>query len=400
MKNIVLITSGQPSLNPRLVKEADALTDEGYNVTVLYSYWNKWGTTLDKQLIATKKWKAVCIGGDPEQKAVKYFISRLTHRIAKIIYQETKGKFWADYAIARSSFFLISAARNYTADLYIAHNLGALPAAINAAKFNKKPCGFDAEDFHRNEVTDYKNDPDFVLKRYLEDRYIPQIAYLSASSPLIAEAYKNIYIKINPVVILNVFPRNLKIEEPVLNKDSVIKLFWFSQTIGINRGLEDVIKALSLLKGYPFELHLLGDLSDVAKNIFNTRPLPVYFHKPILPDDILSFASQFDIGLAVENNVPFNRDICLTNKIFTYLQSALAIVASDTTAQQRLLCEHPGIGIVFEKTNARALADTLLYYHHNRDVLLNTRKTALRIARQELNWEKESVKFLDMIKII
>ena len=50
---IVLISPGQPSLNPRLVKEADTLAANGYDVTVLYSYWNDWGAKFDKTLLPT-----------------------------------------------------------------------------------------------------------------------------------------------------------------------------------------------------------------------------------------------------------------------------------------------------------------------------------------------------------
>lgn len=62
-KKIVLVTSGQPSLNPRLVKEADALVEAGYEVTVIYQYWNEWGTDLDKVLLPQKKWKTIRVGG-------------------------------------------------------------------------------------------------------------------------------------------------------------------------------------------------------------------------------------------------------------------------------------------------------------------------------------------------
>lgn len=89
-KNIVIITSGQPSLNPRLVKEADALAGDGYNVTVLYAYWNDWGTKHDKQLLSEKKWKAIRTGGDPEQKSLSYFISRLINKLGKYVIQKNR----------------------------------------------------------------------------------------------------------------------------------------------------------------------------------------------------------------------------------------------------------------------------------------------------------------------
>jgi hypothetical protein len=155
---IVLISSGQPSLNPRLVKEADALTEAGYEVTVLYAYWNEWGTKYDELLLSKKKWKAVRVGGDPQKQFLTWFFSRLIHKASKAILEKAGNfNYFSEYAIARASYFLIKEAKKHKADLYIGHNLGALPATVKTAKFYKKPCGFDAEDFHRQEITDDVN---------------------------------------------------------------------------------------------------------------------------------------------------------------------------------------------------------------------------------------------------
>ena len=402
-KRVVLITSGQPSLNPRLVKEADSLINAGYDVTVLYSYWNEWGTELDNILLPTKKWEAVLIGGSPQKNTLTYFLSRLIHKAAKIINQKTKGKSFASLAIARTSYFLAREAPQYKADLYIGHNLGALPATIKAAKVNKSLCGFDLEDFHRQEVSNDSTHPDVVLKKYLEEQYLPQADYISVSSPLIAEAYKKLFPAKSPIILCNVFNHNPNIKHSPRNPNDTIKLFWFSQTIGTNRGLNDAIDALILLKDYPFELHLLGYLPDDVRSIFTKRLLKeptikIYFHEPLPPDELAVFASQFDIGLALEPGFSINNELALSNKIFTYLQAGLGIVASDTQAQSDLINQYHSIGKVYQKGNAQLLADVLLFYHQNRDKLYETQAASLVLAREELNWEIEQQKFLAVVE--
>ncbi|HTE02433.1 MAG TPA: glycosyltransferase [Mucilaginibacter sp.] len=398
VKKILIITSGQPSLNPRLIKEADTLASKGHEVTVLYAYWNDWGTKFDQELIPSKKWKAVCVDGDPHKKKITYFFSRLIHKSAKLTNRKTRGKYLAELAIARSGYYLIKAAKKYPADIYIGHNLGALAATVKAAKVNKKPCGFDLEDLHRYEVSDDKNHPDVVLKSILENRYITQTNYLTASSPLIAEAYQQLFPDKHPVVLLNVFPNNFNIQQPEINSDGPIRLFWFSQTIGLNRGIQDLLSALLLVKDYSFELHLLGYLSpEVRSTLVNSGPTNIHFHDPMAPDELSAFASQFDIGFALEPAFSINNNLALSNKIFTYMQAGLAVVASDTAAQLRLLEEYPAIGKVYPKGNAAALADILRYYHEHRDRLLESRKAALAVAQRDLNWEKESCKLLNLV---
>jgi len=383
-----------------MVKEADSLTQAGYEVTVLYAYWNPWGTKLDENLLTSKKWTAKRVGGTPG--SLIYFISRIIHKTASWFNLKSKGRKFAEPAIARSSYFLIREAKMHKADLYIAHNPGALPAVVQAAKKYNKPCGFDAEDFHRHEVSNDPQAPDVVLKKNIEDVYIPQINYLTVSSPLIARAYSELFPLLRPHVILNVFDTIPCIQPPVSDTQP-LKLFWFSQTIGYNRGLEDVIGALSLLNHSNFELHLLGNLPQDSAfkgyllDRIASNGLKICFHNPIHPDDIVVFASRFHIGLALEPGFSFNNEYALSNKLFTYLQAGLALVVSDTLAQEEFLNLHPDVGCVYEKGNAMQLAECLNHYHQNRDVLLRAREAAFQAARTILNWEKESLKFLKIV---
>ncbi len=400
-KHVVMLSSGQPSLNPRLVKEADALSDAGYQVTVIYAYWNNWGTLHDERLLTAKNWKAIRAGGDPQQKPLTYFVSRLIHKTCKFI-QQKSGNFtrFTDLAVARSSYYLIKEAKKTKADLYIGHNLGALPAVIAAAKKHNAKCGFDTEDFHRNEVSDDTGSFNYKIAKYLEDKYLPLVDYITASSPLIAEKYSELYNrKVTPV--LNVFPKTI-IPIIINNNDSPLKLFWFSQTIGPNRGLETLIEAVGLLQT-PIEMHLLGQpvdgyklqLSQLAE-MGRITNLKIFFYEPVEADKVFQFASKFDIGIASETNVCLNREISLTNKIFTYIQSGLAVAASNTLAQNELLQQYPQTGKIY--TDARELSAILKRYDADRKLLFETKNEAFKIGQTQLNWEKEHEKILHVIE--
>jgi glycosyltransferase involved in cell wall biosynthesis len=400
-KKMVMVSSGQPSLNPRLVKEADTLTAAGFDVTVLYAYWNAWGTHLDEKLIPGKKWKCVRAGGDPEQKKFTYLLSRIIHKFSLWVTKHTGIKYFAQFAIARSSYFLIREAKKHKADLYIGHNLGALPAAVKASKKHKKPCGFDAEDFHRYETLNNNNDKEVILKAFIEDKYIPQVSYLSASSTQIANAYQQLFPDKKPVTLLNVFPFNNAVKQPQLNVNQPVKLFWFSQVIGVSRGVEDIVKALHFLKDENFELHLLGYHSSQSIDFIeqlNNGVAKIFYHQPVMPGVLVEFAAQFDIGLATEPGFSINNDFALSNKIFTYMQAGLAIATSDTTAQSALLNQYPAIGSVYQKGNVQSLADVLSAYNKNRGELLEKREASWLLAKNTLNWENESERFLGLVK--
>ena len=402
---VILITSGQPSLNPRLVKEADALINAGHKVTVIYQYRNDWGSKLDQELFKVKKWSSKLIGGNPLNQKFSYWKSRINHKLGQLFCKSFGfDNNLAEMAISRCTLQFIKCAQKIPADLYIAHNLGALPAAIMAAKKNGAKCGFDAEDFHRNELSDDPKDFDVRIKTYLENKYLFQLDYLSTASPLISEEYKKLYPNFNVKTILNTFPKqvfNLK----TFNESVSIKLFWFSQTIGLSRGIEDIIWAMGQLSAHNIELHLLGEHNSSTITYFdglacaNHLKNAIFYYSPIPESSIFSFAAKFDIGLATEIGFPKNRDICLTNKIFAYVQSGLAILASDTKSQVEFLKNFPKMGITYTRNNRENLLEAISHLMRL-EILNKYKKQAKAYGNDTLNWEFEQQKFLANIKQI
>jgi glycosyltransferase involved in cell wall biosynthesis len=401
-RKVVLITSGQPSVNPRLVKEADALYDSGYDVTVIYQYWNDWGAQMDKGLLAERKWKAIRVGGAPTDEKLKYWLSRVVYKAGTLLTSLINNKtVLTEITIGRCCYLLTAEALKHKAHLYIAHNLSALPAAVKAAKKYEAKCGFDAEDFHRNEVSDDAADPDVVLKSAIENKYIPMIHYLTASSAGIGAAYQNLFADKKPVIVLNTFPIDHQIPTPVLTSNKKLKLFWFSQTIGAKRGIDEVFAALNRLNNKDIELHLLGQLPQSAKNYLDAigaGPINFQVHEPIAAQEINLFASQFDIGLGLEPGFCINNDLALSNKIFTYLQAGLATIVSNTSAQKALLLQYPEIGKIYERENIPALAAIINYYFEDKDALFKAKINSYIAAREVLNWETEREKFLTVVK--
>lgn len=405
-KRIVLITSGQPSINPRLVKEADALADAGYHVTVIYQYWNDWATGLDKELLAGKRWKAVRVGGTPKNQKLIYFITRAVQKTGTLLSKYFGFEYGiAERAVGRCTRLLYRKALEHPADLYIAHNLAALPAAVKVAKKTKAKCGFDAEDFHRNEVSDDPEHVDVKLKSYIENKYFRQLDYLSTASPLISKAYQNLFLYLKPLTLLNVFPKTNQLEYSVFDHKP-LKLFWFSQTIGLNRGIQDVIYALKLIEKENVELHLLGNISSDVKNHFTKiieelnfdQKFQITYHEPISPDSVIKFSSEFDIGLALEPGFSINNNIALSNKIFTYINAGLAIIASSTLAQLDFFKKNSDVGSVYKKGDPESFAELLQGFLSNPNTLNEAKKTSYTLGQNVLNWENESKKFISMIE--
>ncbi len=393
-KQVCLITTGHIASNPRLIKEASSLSNAGYKVHVVFTQYMEYLVAEDMRILSRhQNWTYEQLLWTPTFKILRFksaVIQKFARWICPII---NVNKF----LINRNYTWQVKAAIKIKADLYIAHNLGALPIAVNAAKRNQAKCGFDAEDFHRNEISNDLGAMDVKLKTAIEDQYLNQVDYITAASPLISKAYRQFYPDLNPKVINNVFEVK---NQPELN-DNInpkLRLFWFSQTIGKNRGLEDVIEALNQMENPLIELHLLGSLSLQDANYFNQLAhFDIKYYPPIYANEIFELAGKFDLGLALELNKPFNRDICLTNKIFTYLISGLPIVASNTKAQVQFISENKNIGKLYPVGDVNALADIITEFFNDRKLLNDYRRNAFNLAKSKYNWELEQGKFLKII---
>lgn len=396
-KKIVIVTTGQPSTNPRMLKEYQTLKEEGYTVKVFYSFWAHWAEASDKTLFNSGRISQndfILIGGSPSYQKWKYYYSRLGSRISKILPLLPK-----EHSLSRTAYFLECAALQEKADLYIAHNLGAVSAAVKAAKKYKVKVGFDAEDYHRGEYLN-QNSSQAKSVTYIEDKYLFQCDYITAASPLICQAYQKLYPFQKLIVINNVFSKQYL--QKTNKGGNHLKLFWFSQTIGPHRGLETAVKAIEILKEKcRIELYLMGNVSatyafDLVK--LTTQSNCIHFIPPVAPDKIFEHASKFDVGLSLEVPETENRDYCLTNKLFTYLLAGNCVILSSTSAQKNFIKCYPDIGYLFDTNNEIQLAEILLHLHNNRKELNDIKSNCLHLAAKCLNWENESQKFKVLIK--
>ncbi|MBC7887139.1 MAG: hypothetical protein H7Z13_04570 [Ferruginibacter sp.] len=403
MKKIVLITTGQPSLNPRIVKEADALHKAGYSVTLLYCYWISWATETDKRILQEAGWNHQLVGGRPADGKTIYNFTRLRLKINRHVNKLLGNGFLiAERAQARCYDELLAAAKKIKADWYIGHNLGALPVAVNAARFHHAKAGFDFEDYHRGETGPGEK---AILQRiiFLENKYLSSLHYFSGASAMITAATKKNHrgFKGVAITLLNCFPLN---QQPPFNEkkenDTSLQLFWFSQTIGINRGLEALINALRILNDGDIHLTLAGRCDEAMLNYITTYAgkilSNIHFAGIIQPEELPAFAAQFDVGMAIELTVPPNRDICLTNKIFTYLLAGNAIILSETS-MQLAFNEAYKIGESFAVNDGKALAEKIKGYQ-NPEKLNVQKRHNYELANKQLNWEKESEKLLMLLR--
>ena len=400
------MTPGQPSINPRLVKEADALVEVGHDVSVFCSHTISWADEADKNLLARRKWTCSYVGGN--NGSLLYAWTRLRHGLVRRFTGARRADSWLGLrALTRVTPELSAAAVRCKADLYIAHYTGALAAAAQAAKQNGSSVSFDAEDFETG-YYDIKSGPQ-KSDRLVEDverRYLQECCYVTAGSPGIASAYQAKYGISMPTSVLNVFPlAERPLEFRTTSSTAPLRLYWFSQTVGPGRGLEDVIRAMARLRDCTIELHLQGlarpDHRQYLRNIAIAAGVPdqaILFHPPGAPDELIREAAEFDVGLALERPASLNKDFCVSNKLFSYMLAGNAIAATATAGQRDILEMIGEAGFLYEPGDIGALARGLRNWSQDRAMLQRARQESWFWGTQRFNWDIEKKKFLDVIE--
>jgi hypothetical protein len=400
---IVLITIGQPSTNPRLIKEANALTDAGHEVIVLYCFWIDWAFKADEKILATVKWKFQLVGGSPYTNRLLFLYTKIELKAFAFLNKWIGNKYGiAEIAQAKCYSQLLKYAKSIKADWYIGHILGSLPVAVKAALYNKAKAGFDFEDYHRAE-NESMSKVDIRRITYLENKYVPHLQYISTASPLIENKVRANFplLKMPVITLLNSFPLS---QQPAYRKkelgDNTLQLFWFSQTVGNNRGLEMLIDALRELNNNNIYLTLAGRYTNEVLDSFKKRAAHmgtnIHFSGIIPPEKLPLFASKFDVGLALEPAFSTNNDIALSNKIFTYLLAGNALLVSETSMQKAFIQEYK-IGLSFPIDDMDRLKGIFEIYL-KKDELDKQRMDSWQLANKTLNWENESKKLLVIIK--
>lgn len=402
---ICLITPGHIASTPRLVKEAGALIAAGHRVHVVAGNHYAPAARLDDTLLAGARWECTRVDF---QHGTGSLARRILRRLARpLLACGSTSLTLAARAHHAYALHLGVVASRIPADLYVGHCLAGLPAAALAARRRGVPYGFDLEDFHETETVEAMNDrAEHASAALLCTRLIPGCRHLTAASPLIADACNQTY-HVRALSVLNVFPLSESPARPLpaaaITAKDPFRLYWFSQTVGEGRGLETVIDALGLMKE-PVELQLRGECSGVYRRLLDARSRRAGLKRPLVflpsapPAEMARLSAHAHLGLSVEASSPPNRDICLTNKIFTYLLAGVPVALTPTRAQTALAPELGAAALLLDFAGDPAgCARALDAFAASPEHLAEARNHAWQLGRHRFNWDREQQVFLQSV---
>ena len=405
MAKILIVNSGPLWQNPRSVKEADALSQVGHDVTIAGIWLDAAAASRDAALLSGKRWTfcpALDLSGTSFGDAVKKSWARARRRFAVDI-GRAAGVVTAELH-GYGARQLLRVALAADADLTIAHSEIGLHVGKRLIDSGRR-VGVDFEDWFSNDIAPAAAVAARVkAARSLERLHAQACRYSVAPSAAMAAALAEQYQAQAPMVVYNAFP------EPGVGRTergardrtdpSVPSLHWFSQTIGPGRGLELLFKALPDI-AVPFELHLRGALSDAHRRWLDRQLDPafrdrVFVHDVVPNAELHARIAEHDVGLCLETSAVRSRDLTVTNKLFQYMQAGLALVATDTAGQREIIAQAPGIGVLVQQDDPAALARAIDGLISNPVNLARARAQAAAEFHRRFSWEQNIPRIADL----
>lgn len=397
-RNILIISDGHLCCNPRVVKEASTLASAGHIVTLLTVRNHVRNEEHDMAMLRNAPYKREAIdmlpgfdtpGAIVLSRRLSLWLSRKAARFLKNHGASALGPAGP----------LLRRARQMPSDLVIVHNETAHWVGTTLLHDGRRVAA-DFEDWHSEDLLpEQSRRRPLGFIRNVERILLNEAVYTTTTSNAMADALHVRYGGRRPHVLTNSFPI-----QPDPRRDGPGKppsFFWFSQTIGPGRGLERFLEAWSLTEN-PSRVVILGEPSRDYPHCLLSRLPP---HKipnlsilaPVPPPELPSVIARHDVGLALEESIPANRNLTITNKILQYLNAGLAVIATGTAGQREVLGRMPKAGVFINMHGARNFADTLDALVADPAALLHHQKAARQLAESTYCWEREAPRLLDLV---
>ena len=397
---ICLLSDHHICMNPRLWKEAFFYEKQGFEVIIVNMWQSKALLLNDLDLLKghTIQYEAYLNLIPDEISSLHRFFYRARKRLSCEVQHVFKISF--GWAISHAPEKMLKSALLHDADLYVAHLECAFFAGRELIKAGKK-VSFDFEDWYSR---DYLV-PERPVKLLEElEKFALQFGlFCTAASGSMVMALKKYYKSTQEItVIYNGFSAQelIRIEPAPQSANGPhpqpIKLLWFSRTIGPNRGIEFLLKALNVCE-VPVELHLLGTMAEgygafLADAFPNRKGHQLVIH-PFIPHfQLMPFIAKFKIGLAIEENLNDNKKLTISNKILQYLQSGLLVIASDTKGQREVADFFPDSVCIIDIEKPLELVNAIRLLSERPPV--DEREQ----YQQIFSWEAQEGKLIDLIK--
>jgi glycosyltransferase involved in cell wall biosynthesis len=381
---------GAASTDPRVLREATALVEAGYEVSIV---------DIDEE------------GSHPRDEELQGV--SLKHVLMPPAFFSTRFDKSALTRVTKMFVRTTTRLLQTNADIYHGHEVSGLLPCYIAAVLRRKPVIFDAHEMPLFErpLSELGRSRRFlrgllvILLKYI----VPRCAGVITVSPPIVDELRTRYGLAEVTLIRNIPEfRDVKRSDrlrTLLDLKPETRIVLYQGYLQPNRGLDKLIRAAALLepntvivlmgknrKTTQAQLEALIASEGVEDRVKIIPPVPY--------KDLLDWTSSADVGVNVASpDYSLNVQYFLPNKLFEYIMSGLPVLTSSLRAMVEVVKRYD-VGQVFPSLEPADIAEAINKILTDPAALARMRQNALEAARNELHWEKEQTKLIELYQSI
>ena len=342
----------------RVEKVCETLHKNAYNIELIGNNW----------------------GGAPEMSR-PYFFFRipLKSKILRFAYLEFQWKLF---------IYLHKNADKNT--ILHANDLDALLPNYLVSKIKNIPLVWDSHEIF-TEMPSVTNRWVQNIWRLLENALVRKIKFFMIANDSYADWFVRTYKIKRPIVVRNLPKKTLSPKILVENNPKVIL---YQGAINFSRGIDKMIEAMQYVENAEFHIAGRGPFLEEYQELTKKLHLEnkVKFLGNLHPEELRTITEKADVGLSIEENKGLSYYYSLPNKISDYIQARVPVVVSKFPEMQKIV-EKYNVGEFISSHDPKNLAEKVnLVLEKGK----NFYQPQLEIASQELCWENEAPKILEL----
>lgn len=302
---------------------------------------------------------------------------------------------WFRWSHKRSSMvyvyepLLLEAANDLCPHIVLAHNILTLPAAVKIKQSTGAVIIYDCRDFY-GEYIDARG------RRKFSDAEHEHIGLIDATITVcepLAGLLESRYGIARPEVIYN---GPYEVMQGATEVHSPVRLFFQGKfTLGYN--LASLVEAMVTLRGKAtLSLQGFGGVEAELREQVARLGLEdvVFFVPPVGPLDVVTAASQYDVGVICYEGETLNLRSAVPNKLMDYLGAGLAAAASDLPGHRSVL-EGTDAGIFIDPSSPATIARDIDRLLDDPERITRMKRAALETAKR-YEWSVQAGNLIDV----
>lgn len=374
-KKVVMVVSNPCTNDSRVLKEAQTLAENGYEVII---YAVKTGNTSAREKVQGFTIKRIPVAG----------------------YALIQKRFWRNLWYWPVAFIQLIGEK---ADVYHAHDADTLGISYLASRFAKTKLVYDFHEYWRKKTT-YSKHP---LKVFWE-RKIQGLEYLyveNALSPIanglitVNQSLADEFIKdvgVDTVVILKNTPHYTEVDpqwksliRQQLGLNNSVKIVLYLGSLSKGRGIETLLKVSKAMSNdYAFVFIGYGHLTElVCQESLNHKN--VFYIPAVAPSEVISWASGADVGISPIQNISWSYYYSSPNKVFEYIMAEVPVICSNFPEMRDLITTY-SCGELLQDNSIEEFVNKIRLITEDKEKYMK----GVLLAKQQENWEAQTPKLL------